>query len=318
MRRWQWVLVLGLIALAVIVLPVLIRQFNPPETRQFTGTRLDDLTYTEVSFRNEEQDIELAGMLFVPEGEGPFPGGVMIHGSGTSRRDSMWYLTFAEHLQRNGITVLLPDKRGSESSGGDWRTASLEDLATDTLAAVQYLRDQEHVPVAKVGVIGFSQGGRIAPIAASRSDDIAFVINAVGDAMPFHQTFLYEEDQNLQEMGVLPGISRAIAHLSTRYHRHIGQKEVWRAMGNQDPLPYWQQLTVPALVLYGADDTNVDSLRSAARLEGLDNNTIEIVIYEGSGHALEDPPGKGDRIVREEALERIVRFIEAETATAAS
>lgn len=64
---------------------------------------------------------------------------VIIHGGGTSQRDNDWHLSMVSYLQSNEVLVLLPDKRGSEKSAGDWRTASFEDLATDTLAAVQYL-----------------------------------------------------------------------------------------------------------------------------------------------------------------------------------
>lgn len=60
--------------------------------------------------------------------------------SGTSRRDSSWYLTLTHYLQQNGIAVLLPDKRGTGQSEGNWLTASFEDLATDTLAATAYLK----------------------------------------------------------------------------------------------------------------------------------------------------------------------------------
>ena len=73
-------------------------------------------------------------------------------------------------------------------------------------------------------------------------------------------------------------------------------------MGEFDPLPHWQALTVDALVLYGEIDSNVPSAESATRLRALDKANIDVRIYEGSGHALEDPEGQGDRIFREEAL----------------
>jgi len=147
--------------LALLIIPVLVTQIFKPERRSFDRVELKDTSYQEISFQNTAQDLELAGMLFVPEGEGPFPAGVIIHGSGTSRRDSNWYLTLTQYLQENGIVVLLPDKRGSEQSDGDWRTASFEDLATDTLAAIGFLKSE--VAISDIGVIGLSQGGPYCP-----------------------------------------------------------------------------------------------------------------------------------------------------------
>ena len=92
------------------------------------------------AFENRHEDLRLSGMLFLPEGEGSFPATIVIHGSGTSRRNSVWYLSIAKHLQHNGIAVLLPDKRGSEKSEGEWVGANFEELATDTLSAVDYVK----------------------------------------------------------------------------------------------------------------------------------------------------------------------------------
>jgi len=174
------------------------------------------MSYEDIHFANPTAGIDLAGMLFVPEGEPPFPAVVIIHGSGTSRRASPWYLTYAGYLQGNGILVLLPDKRGSESSGGDWRTSSLEDLATDTPSAISYLRTERPQLVRSIGILGVSQGGVIAPIVASETSDLAFVINVVGGAVPMYDQLLYEQNHNLRQMGFLPGFSNALAYLTTR------------------------------------------------------------------------------------------------------
>jgi dienelactone hydrolase len=273
------------------------------------GVDLQDVTYQEITFRNTAQDIDLAGMLFLPEGEGPFPAVVVVHGSGTSHRDNPWYLTFTSYLQDHGIAVLLPDKRGSESFGGDWRTSSFQDLATDTLSAIAYLRAQHAHQISEIGILGASQGGQIVPIVATQSEDVAFVINVVGSAVPFHQALLYEENHNLREFGLLPGLSNAIAYLSTFYIRNIAQRGFWDAIGNWDPLPYWQEVDVPTLILYGNINTNVPSQASADRLADLGNPDIQVIVYEGSGHALEDPKGMGNSYFREDALELIRDFI---------
>jgi dienelactone hydrolase len=303
--------VIALIVLLVIFGPVIIRQLLPAEPRSLERVALKDTTFTEVTFRNAAQDIDLAGLLFVPEGQGPFPAAVIIHGSGTSRRDNGWYLTLTKFLQENGIAVLLPDKRGSEKSGGDWHTASFEDLATDTLAALEFLRGHETLEFTTLGVVGMSQGGWIAPIVATRSADVDFVVNMVGSAVTPDEQFAYEENLNLRQMGFLPGISNAVSVLSTAWIRNVAQQDFWDAIDGFDPLPYWQDVEVGTLVLYGGGDTNVPSRESAARLYDLRKPNIRVSIYEGSGHALEDPPEYGNSLIRYDVLEAIGQFIQA-------
>jgi dipeptidyl aminopeptidase/acylaminoacyl peptidase len=307
MRKIVFLSVLFLVVL--IAAPVVIHQLQPSEQRSLVGESLDPVRYEEVRFHNEEQTVDLAGMLFLPQGKGPFPAAVIIHGSGTSKRATRWYLTLTHYLQDNGIAVLLPDKRGSEQSGGDWRNASFADLATDTLAAIRYLSTERSTEVSRIGVIGMSQGGWIAPIVADRSPDLSFLVNVVGSAVSTHQQFLYEEDHNLRQFGVLPGVSRALAYLSTFVIRSWVQGEFWSAVGDFDPLPYWRKLRVPALVLFGEADTNTPSAHSAELLRGLDNPGIEVRVFSGSGHALQDPPDRGDRLFREDALTGIRDFI---------
>ena len=310
MRKYRGILAISAV-LALIVVPVLIAQLTQPEGRRFRGVVLEDTRFTEISFRNSAQDIELGGMLFVPSGEGPFPAVVIIHGSGTSIRNNAWYLTLTQYLQERGVAVLLPDKRGSEKSEGDWRSAGFEDLATDTLAAIEYVKDQDAVAISKVGVIGMSQGGWIAPIVAKRSPDVAFLVSFVGAAVTPREQLFYEENHNLRQMGFLPGISNLVALMSTAYLRNVGQNEFWDAIEGFDPQPYWEQLSVQALALYGRDDTNVPSVRSAENLRALNNPRIGIKIYDGSGHALADPVELGDSIIRKDALEDVLGFIQA-------
>jgi dienelactone hydrolase len=303
--------IVALVVLLIVFGPVALRQLLPGESRSFERVALQDTVFTEIAFRNTAQDLELAGMLFVPEGEGPFPAAVIIHGSGISRRDNGWYLTLTKFLQDNGVVVLLPDKRGSEKSGGDWRTASFEDLATDTLAAMGYLRTQDSVEVTTLGIVGMSQGGWIAPIAAAQSDDVDFIVSMVGSAVTPEKQLAYEENHNLRQMGFLPGVSNVVSWLSTAWLTNVAQRDFWSAIDRFDPLPYWEAVDVGTLVLYGGNDTNVPSRESAARLHDLRKPNIRVRIYNGSGHALEDPPGDGNSLIRYDALEAMVEFIQA-------
>lgn len=308
MKKHVW-LVVVVVFLLIVLGPVLLAQSKPSASRTMYGVHLSNLQYTEVSFRNEAQGLNLAGMLFVPEGEGPFPAVVVIHGSGTSMRDKIWYLTMTSYLQENGVVVLLPDKRGSEKSEGNWRTSSYEDLATDTVAAVDFMKAQDVVKISQIGIIGMSQGGQISPLVAVKSPDVAFLVDVVGTSLNSYNVLHYEETNNLKEMGFLPGIAELIAYPSTFVLRKFTQRDFWDAVGDFDALPYWQELAIPTLVMYGSDDPNVPAEASKARLEALKKENITVVIYEGSEHALQDPPGRGNSIFREEALSDIRDFI---------
>jgi dienelactone hydrolase len=307
MKRWRWKITA--LALAVLFIPVLVKQLMPSEPRQLKGAALADARHVEIAFQNRVQDLSLAGLLFVPEGDGPCLAAVVIHDSGTSRRDNRWYLTLTKHLQDNGIVVLLPDKRGSEKSEGDWRTSGFEDLATDTRAAIEYLRAQRSVPLSGIGVIGMSQGGWIAPIVARQADDLSFLVSIVGSVVTPREQLLYEENHNLRQAGFLPGISNVLAYVGSANVRYLAQPELYELIVDYDPLPYWRDNSIDSLVLFGADDTNVPSAESARRLMSLENPHIRVKVYDGSGHALESPRGTGDSIIRTDALDEISEFI---------
>jgi len=248
-------------------------------------------------------------MLFLPEGEGPFPGVVVIHGSGPSMRANGWYITLTKHLQDSGIAVLLPDKRGSEQSGGDWRNADYEDLSTDTIAALNFLRSESELPLSQIGVVGMSEGGKYSSLVATIDGNLDFVVNVVGSAVLPKEQLQFEENYNLQQMGIPPGISYLVALISTAQIRYLREPEFWSKVSNFDPNFYWSQVKARSLVLYGEDDTNVPSRESERRLEALENPNIRVIVYEDSGHALEDPPSQGNSIFRSEALNEISRFV---------
>lgn len=305
---------ISIVVLLLLFGPVVIRQLTPTDGRHFDGVSLDETQHTEINFRNTAQQLNLGGLLFVPTGEGPFSAIVVIHGSGTSIRDNRWYLTLTRFLQDNGVVVLLPDKRGSAKSEGDWRTADFHDLATDTLAATSYLNKQQHVAISKIGIVGMSQGGWIAPIVTSESKNLDFVITVAGSAVTPSEQLQYEENHNLRQTGFLPGFSNVIAVMSTAYIKNVGQKAFWDGVADYDPLPYWQEVSIDAFALYGREDTNVPSEESAARLGALGNPKIRTAIYDDSGHALEDPVAYGNNIFRNDALEDILDFIRSVSA----
>jgi pimeloyl-ACP methyl ester carboxylesterase len=133
----------------------------------------------EVSYKSGA--ITLAGTLTKPSGDGPFPTVLLITGSGAQDRDETmlghkWFLVLADHLTRNGIAVLRVDDRGVGGSTGVLIEAGIEEQADDVLAGVAYLKGRKDIRADRIGLIGHSEGGMVAPLAASRSKDVAFIV----------------------------------------------------------------------------------------------------------------------------------------------
>ena len=282
--------------LGLALLPALFRNTSGA---QLAGPELSSFEYEEVGFVNG--DLRLAGMVFIPEGDGPFPIVVIIHGSGTSRRNSAWYLTVTRQLQDNGIAVLLPDKRGSEKSGGTWVGADFDDLAADTLAAVEFIRNQEEFRFSKIGLVGMSQGGWIAPVVAAEDTDIAFVVSMSGSAVTTDEQLLYEEIHNISEY-TWPFIARLLAPITTKM---IQRMDHFRPISGFDPIPYWKRVSAPIFFAFGENDSNVPVQDS---VEVLQANAIGglIKIYPDGGHAIADIE---THAVQDAFLDDLVEFI---------
>ncbi len=143
----------------------------------------------EVAYRNRAAGIELAATLTIPQGKGPFPAVVLIVGSGPHDRDESLmghkpFLVLSDYLTRKGIAVLRADKRGTAKSGGNFAAATTADFATDTEAAVEYLKTRPEAAPHKIGLIGHSEGGEIAPMVAARNPDVAFIVLMAGPGVP--------------------------------------------------------------------------------------------------------------------------------------
>jgi len=138
----------ALLLLGMALLPAI---FRGTSRADLVGPDLSSFKYEEVEFH--DLDLKLAGLIFTPESEGPFPVAVIIHESGPSARNNQWYLSVTRHLQDSGTVVLLPDKRGCEKSESTWVGANFDDLPGDPLAAVEFVRNREEIDSSKIGII---------------------------------------------------------------------------------------------------------------------------------------------------------------------
>ena len=134
----------------------------------------------------------------MPSENGEYPVVVLISGSGPQNRDEELmghkpFLVIADYLTRNGIGVLRYDDRGTAQSTGDFNKATTLDLANDAESAVSYLLGRKEVDKTKIGLMGHSEGGIIAPIVAARNENVSFIVLLAGTGVRGDQLLLMQQ-----------------------------------------------------------------------------------------------------------------------------
>jgi pimeloyl-ACP methyl ester carboxylesterase len=149
----------------------------------------------EVSYTNGE--ITLSGTLTFPSEGRPFPAAILITGSGPQDRDETLlghkpFLVLADHLTRAGIAVLRVDDRGVGGSTGSNSESTTMDFATDVRAGISFLSGHAEIDPGKIGLIGHSEGGVVAPLVAADSENVAFVIMMAGTGVTGREVLAHQ------------------------------------------------------------------------------------------------------------------------------
>jgi pimeloyl-ACP methyl ester carboxylesterase len=297
---------------------------RPQEPRPPFPYRTDEVTFG-------SGDVTLAGTLTRPEGPGPFPAVVLITGSGAQDRDETIsghkpFLLLADTLTRAGFAVLRTDDRGVGGSGGAPAGTAYDVLADDALAGVAFLRGTGGIDPARVGLFGHSEGGYLAPLAASRGD-VAFVVSMAGPAVP-GKDVLIEQNRLIREQAGAPAadtetyltflaafterlrvgdvetareLSRAeiIAQLAALPEgQRPGQEEVDAIVDStldlapfllHDPTPALQALRVPTFAFFGERDLQVPPVQSEGPMRDLlaANPDATVRTFGGLNHLMQ-------------------------------
>jgi dipeptidyl aminopeptidase/acylaminoacyl peptidase len=279
-------------------------------------------------YREEELQFSSGGprlpaTLLMPDGPGPHPGIVLIHGSSTPSREDFRF--YADAFARCGIGALIYDKRPVVGRDKVARTG-LHQLAADARAGAERLRADPRVDAARVGYWGHSQGGWVAPIAAASDPGTAFVISFSGPVASFAEVHRYADTERLRRRGFpaddVEAAGKALDRLD-EYARHGGNEVEfstflhwarqqrwaplisltnrvptdedrrtwlrWRDL-DIDVAAYWKQLRAPVLALFGAKDDVVPVQLSARRLSDAmamaGNGDVAIRVFD-AGHSIE-------------------------------
>ena len=253
----------------------------------------------DVTFRNTKVGISLSGTLTLPRGTRSFPAAILLAGSGPLDRDEgdaghRPFLVLADYLTRRGIAVLRYDKRGIGKSMGGYDEATTADFSSDAEAALAFLRARKEIAAGKIGIIGHSEGGVIAPMIASRSSDVAWIVLLAGPATKGAETLLLQSDLIARAAGLTDeqvaksldfdrqsymlvrqekdrtvlesklddlirgsGLVRAVPPALLERQVHWTSSPWFRYFVDYDPLPALQKTTCPVLSLSAEKDLQV-------------------------------------------------------------
>lgn len=171
----------------------------------------------EVFFINKNaNNIKLAGTLTMPRKKGPHPAVILVSGSGPQNRNEELmghkpFAVIADFLTRKGIAVLRYDDRGCFESQGDFAKATTKDFADDALAAIKFLQKLPDINPSKIGIIGHSEGGVVAPMVAAQDSSVAFIVLMAGMGVEGKELLKKQSKEiNLKKQANNPNITKLI------------------------------------------------------------------------------------------------------------
>jgi len=192
-----------------ISIPVTLKKTETPPKLKRPQTPQPPFPYLseDVEYINSKSGLKLAGTLTIPEKADGCPAVVMLTGSGAQDRDETIFghkpfFVIADYFARNGIAVLRVDDRGVGGSEGNIAVSTSEEFADDALAGIDFLKTRKEIDSQKIGLIGHSEGGLIAPIAATTSNDVAFFIMMAGPGMTGEEILYEQNDLALHAAGM--------------------------------------------------------------------------------------------------------------------
>lgn len=279
-----------------------------------------------VAFDNAEAPgVRLAGTLTLPEGKGPFPAAILISGSGPQDRDETVFghkpfAVWADALTRRGIAVLRYDDRGTAGSTGDFAAATSADFATDADAAFAWLATRPEIDARRIGLIGHSEGGTIAPLVAQEGVPVAWIVILAGPAVSGGALLVEQSRATQVAMGIAPAAVDANVAIQARIMRAVGENagsaeaavaavdavlaeagvaDAQRRIEAQrisapwsrwfiahDPGPALAALDVPLLAIYGGKDVQVPAVQNAPVLSRL-KPEAEVVVLPDLNHLMQ-------------------------------
>jgi pimeloyl-ACP methyl ester carboxylesterase len=275
----------------------------------------------EISF--DSGPFHIVGDLQLPEGRGPFPVILFVHGDGPNSRTSA-YPPIMERMLKAGHATFAWDKPGTGASTGTIDRHQLFEQRTQiVLDAIERVKNHPDIDSKSVGMWGISQAGYIMPLVLTKTDDVRFMIaiscpgcagvgqgayllsrQAVCSGLPEEQAkevealFLaseqartYEEyaavKRELENYPELKQLEAQGVRLTAR------PKEEWEPNDPSghyfwDPMQVIEQTTIPILAVFGGKDTQVDPVQGKeayeSALQKAGNTDYRVELIQGTDH----------------------------------
>lgn len=295
------------------------------DTLRLSASRREPFPMVQEDVTFSSGQATLHGVLVRPDGAGPVPAVVLVHGSAAQGRHSPAYRSAADFFVRRGLAVLYYDKRGVGASTGPWMTtsfANLMDLVADLGAAVAWLRERPEIDAGRVGAYGGSQALWVSARAAARGD-LSFLIMRGAPGVTPEEQELQRVRATLKAAGAADSVVQAALAHTRLYFSVVRTGEGWGALARSvarvrdeewgeellqadtpddlhwwrqnhafDPAPDLRRLAIPVLLLYGEDDTVVPPAENAPRLMRLlEGAPAAVLVFPRGNHTLEVPAG---------------------------
>ena len=270
------------------------------------------------------------------------PAVILVPGARTVDRDENMagvpiYQQIAGSLAERGFMVLRYDRRGFGQSGGRVESATLQDSADDTLAAFRYLKKRRDVDTSRISILGHSEGGTVAMIAASREEDITSLILVATPGIRGAEAILEQQSQQLELMQATPAERTAKIELQKRIQLAVISGVGWESLPadvrKQADTPWFRSLLIfepatviskvkqPILILQGSLDTQVpahhgERLAELAR-KRKKSPPVQLETLQGINHllvraktgAVAEYPELKDKVVVPEVTAAISEFL---------
>jgi len=263
---------------------------------------------------------------------------VALHGAGEGTRDSPLLRHLHELLPPHGIGVVTFDRRGEGESTGDATRGRFDLQADDALAVLRAL-DAE-----RVGLAGYSQGGWVAPIAATLSDDVAFLVLVASIGVTPSEQMMVACERQLRLAGYGDDVVERALGLRRRFERWIHSQapepdealadDLWAAIDEPwagklwlpptlldeegvrlwieemdfDPRPIFASVRVPTLSFYGADDSWAPVEASAEAWKAARGDEVDVVVVPGAEHDMTLPDGSFAAEYEQKLVEWLTRL----------
>jgi uncharacterized protein len=279
------------------------------------------LPYKEEEVSFQSGGVTLTATLRLPLAKGTHPALFLMQGSGAADRHAESFL--ADYFVRHGIATLVYDKRGTGSSGGDFRGESFNDFAADALAGIRFLQSRSEINPKQTGLYGRSHGGMVAPLAASLSKDVAFIINVSGAGVSPHQQMTYQLEAEMRRDGFSEAdIKDAVAYLNQKWEvartegkgwdelqaatQNVRDKKwlprvqpatklddivpSWKLQMGYDPMPALEGVKCPILAVFGESDISTPVAQTTANygkaVAKSGNTDYTLKVFPNADHAL--------------------------------